>query len=192
MPYTKRKKIKNRANRSRLWAIAGAGLVVAALGTGAWLYFDRQQTSKSADSTAATDGRSSTINMDPATPEEKQAAEDRKDEIAKEQEQSNNQLAGTKVTPVITYAGQYGGNIEVSAYIPGIIENGGTCTLTAVKGSSKVTKQVTGVDNAQNTSCPTFIVPRGDFDSAGTWAITISYSSGSYSGESASKTLEVK
>jgi len=192
MAYVKRKQKNKKPDRKRLLLVTGICVVIAASAALGWWQYLRPSSNKNnqASSNDAATDRTSTINLEPATPEEKQAAEDRKDEIANEQ-QSQNTPAGAKVTPIITYAGQYGSNIEVSAYVPGIIENGGTCTLTAQKGSSKLTKTVAGVDNAQNTSCPTFIVSRMEFSSTGTWTVTVSYSSTDYSGTSASKALEV-
>jgi len=136
------------------------------------------------------------VNLDPPTEEEKQQAEDNKDRIVKEQEEQASQPppsnGGPKsVTPVITSAELYNGAIEVSGFVPGVFEDGGTCTATLTKGSSKITKQVQGVKNVSNTQCNGFSVPASEL-SAGTWSVTLAYSSATAQGSSAASTVEVK
>lgn len=96
------------------------------------------------------------------------------------------------VTPVITSAIQSGSEITVSAYVSGIVEEGGKCILTATKGSLSVTKTVNGVVNATTTNCPPFILNTSEFPETGDWSATVTYDSANASGVSQSKAFTVK
>lgn len=96
------------------------------------------------------------------------------------------------VSPVITSASQAGNEVTISAYVAGVVEEGGTCTLKATKGSLTVTKSVTGVGNATTTNCPPIFVSTSEFSETGEWTATVSYESAKASGSSQSKTFTVK
>lgn len=126
------------------------------------------------------------VNYNPPTEEEQQAADEQKEAITKEQEQPSNPTTptnpqtGTKkaVKPVVTRSG--GG--EVAGFIPGIVENGGTCTATFTSGSNTVTKTSQGFANASTTNC-TPISYAGSGVTAG-WSVTLTYSSNTSEGTS--------
>ena len=63
----------------------------------------------------------------------------------------------------------------------GIVESGGTCTLTLTKGSTAVDVSADAVDNVTSTSCPAMTVA-GDRLESGTWQATLSYESGTSQG----------
>lgn len=96
------------------------------------------------------------------------------------------------VTPVISYAGQYDTLIEASAFVPGIIENDGNCTLTLKNGENTVTKTSKGTADASTTRCQTFSFPRSELSQAGTWTATVKYESDKSKGTSAGTTFEVQ
>ena len=76
-----------------------------------------------------------------------------------------------------------GQSLYVSAYVSGIIEDGGTCTLTLIKqGAPTITKTSTGFSDATKTDCPPFNVAYNDFSQTGNWTATVSYSSSSANG----------
>jgi cytoskeletal protein RodZ len=87
-----------------------------------------------------------------------------------------------QVTPVIT-SGNGNSNYEARAYVTGVFEEGGICMATATKtGSSPVTGTSTGFSNSNYTSCAPIHL---SFPSAGSWALTMSYSSAKAEGKSA-------
>jgi flagellar basal body-associated protein FliL len=152
----------------------------------------RQDANRAADASntnSSQKDRESDIDMSPATDEDKQANDQHKDDLVEESQ--NPATPSENVTPVITIAEQYDNNLEVSSYISGTIEDGGTCILTATQGSKKVTRQTTGVQNAQNTTCPTFIIPRAELP-AGSWSLSVKYTSPTHTGTSQAKTIDLK
>jgi uncharacterized protein (UPF0333 family) len=94
----------------------------------------------------------------------------------------------------ITYAGESGNTVQVSSYVSGVFENGGTCELTLKNGSTSVTRQDTGIENVSYTTCPTFNIDNtgNSVLASGTWSATVSYSSASYQGVSSANSFEVK
>lgn len=111
------------------------------------------------------------IDLSPPTEADKQQVEEHKDDLAQQQEQSNQNTNSSQktVTPVITSVSRD----RVSGYIPGVVEDGGTCTITLVKGSETVTKTSAGFINASYTSCTPFSVSLA----SGKWKVTLEYSS---------------
>lgn len=182
--------------KKRPFILTTALVIILALGFGGWkLTSNTSDSSKNTDqkSSHSTKNASSEINYNPPTDEDKKATEEHKDQLAEEQKQpAPTPTPGDTVTPVINRVELFEGNIEVSSYVPGIIEEGGTCTITATRGSGKVTKQVTGLRNATNTSCQTVQIPRSEFPSSGDWVFKVSYSSSKYNGTSSSKTVRVE
>lgn len=132
-----------------------------------------------------------TTNYNPPTNQDIQEAEQHKKELANSTQETQN--TGIKnVKPTITYAAQSGSQIEVNAFVPGVIEEGGTCTLKLIKGTKTITKQTLGVRNATTTSCPAFNFERSEFSESGTWVATVSYASKIASGSSDISNLEIQ
>jgi hypothetical protein len=180
---------KFREHQSRI-LLAALGAIVLIAGTG--LLYHRYNKSQ-APGQPGVNGQP-TINYGPPTATEKQEGEQHKqDLIDRERQQNQNNPPGQKktVTPTITFAGLYEGKIEVSAFIPGIYEEAGTCTLTATQGSHRLTREVISFGNVNNTNCQTFSVERSAFPATGSWQIVVSYSSTISSGTSTPKTVEV-
>jgi hypothetical protein len=156
---------------------------------------------KSNDSeTVATTDPLDTINYGEATETEKQETAANKDKVAAQTESQNNQQSSETpgsqsskktVTPILTYIEQQdSGSVAARGYIPGIIENGGTCTLTLSKGSIKLADNHTAYGNAQNTGCGLMIIDKSKL-SSGTWSATISYISVKYTGTSEPQNVRV-
>lgn len=186
--YQKNKKVRSR----KIFYILPAVIIVVLLaGFGVWKFalHDTKQASNNEKSTAQKEDNSPKINYDPPTSQDKTDNDQHKDDLIKQQNQTP---PSTNVTLIITSSGQYDGNIEVSAIVPSIVEDGGTCTLTATLGGNKVTRQTAALRNAQSTSCPTFTVPRSEFAAAGNWTINVKYSSSSHNGTSENKTVKVE
>lgn len=136
------------------------------------------------------------LKASPPTEEEKQSGNKVKSDIVTDEQQRNaassqNTSGKKEVTPTITYAGVYGDNVEVGAFVNGIFEDGGKCTLTLQKGSTRLTATVTAVRASNNVNCPVMSLPRSSV-SAGSWQVVVSYSSISAQGQSAPQTLEVQ
>ncbi|HUS25902.1 MAG TPA: hypothetical protein VMY99_00965 [Nevskiaceae bacterium] len=168
-------------------------LAVLLVGIGAGAYYVQHRGDKAANAVPEGISGVSKIDMGPPTDEEQNAGDKRKDEIIKEQEAQQNQPpAGTQkqVTPIITTVGFYDNNVEVSSYVPGVFEDGGTCTVTLTKGSQQVQKQGSGTKNVSTTQCPNTVIPRAEF-STGTWTAVVSYSSATAKGNSAPGSVEV-
>ena len=93
------------------------------------------------------------------------------------------QDAGTEVTPQLTYYGWVADieAVEAGGIVMGIVESGGTCTLTLRQGSTSVDVSAAAVDNVTSTSCPAMTVPRNRLQ-PGTWEATLSYESDSSRG----------
>jgi hypothetical protein len=85
---------------------------------------------------------------------------------------------GAEVSPQLTYYGWVADieAVEAGGIVLGIVESGGTCTLTLRQGSNEVDVSAEAVDNVTSTSCPAMTVP-GDRLQPGTWTATLSYDS---------------
>lgn len=73
--------------------------------------------------------------------------------------------------------------IVASAYVAGIVEEGGTCTLRARFEERDVAVQGTAVATGQNVSCGFLSIPAGSLV-AGNWDVWFEYESPTYSGVS--------
>ncbi|MDP5182820.1 hypothetical protein QOZ88_09220 [Blastococcus sp. BMG 814] len=73
--------------------------------------------------------------------------------------------------------------IVVGAVVAGVIESGGTCTLTVAQGLTEHTASSKGSADASTTTCGRMSVPGGDLD-AGEWTAMVSYESPAANGES--------
>jgi hypothetical protein len=164
-------------------------LVVLALLAAGGLYFTRSK-----NATNKKPVESPTINYNPPTKEEQAAGNAQKDNTEKSDKPAPVPVVNNKksVQPTISYAKQNGSSIEIDAFVNGVAEDGGSCTLTAKLGTSTVTKQANGILNASNTSCPAFTIARSEFSTAGSWSVTVTYKSSTAEGTSAATNLEIK
>lgn len=138
-----------------------------------------------------------TINFDPPTDKEKEAGDEKKDEITKNQPDQEPAPSAPvednrkSVKPIITSAGHYEDQIEVRSFVPGIYENSGTCTVVFMQNNNRIERQVEGIQDATTTRCDTVTILREDFPSSGTWTVKVNYSSPSSQGESDVASFEV-
>lgn len=172
-------------------SIALVAVLVLAMITSGLLYAKNRNLDSSQpaspDATQAQD-----INFDPPTAEDAQRAADNKQRLTDQPSQPN-ASPGTKksVKPTITGAGQYGEVVEISSFVGGVFEDGGTCTATFTSGGTSFTSSVQAVSNVNTVNCPTISVPISNFNPRGTWSVTISYSSNTAAGTSDPKQVEV-
>ena len=149
-------------------------------------------------STSNPSSTSTAINLSPPTEEDKKRAEDNKknieirDELVESQK---TQSSGTikPVTPIISYAGQYGQYVEVGGFVGNLYEDEGICTAQFSKeGVSPFVETVQAIKSANSVDCPVMKAPVNKFQPKGSWNVVVLYNSSSASGTSTTKTVEVK
>lgn len=79
---------------------------------------------------------------------------------------------------------------EARGYVTGVFEDGGTCTLTLVKGSAQITSTSVAVSDVNKTTCPAISIDQSQLKN-GVWTATLSYKSATTSGSSAPQELSV-
>lgn len=99
---------------------------------------------------------------------------------------------GISVSPEIflTAIDQEDGVLVILANVPGITENGGSCTVTARQGSTVIAKTNTGAANVNSTECGQYLFPLSAF-SSGIVEVTVEYVSDRYAGESAPSQVDL-
>ena len=160
-----------------------AMVLFAAVGASFFTYQNRKPSPSSTED-------ANPINYNPATELEISEAEQNKGRF--EEDPDTITASGDKktVTVNIVDASQYEQAIETRAFVSGVVESGGVCTLTFTKDGSTVTRTVIAEDNVGTTLCPTVTIPRSDFSSTGVWLLKVSYDSNSAEG-STEKNLEI-
>jgi uncharacterized protein YxeA len=127
------------------------------------------------------------VNYGGPTEAEKKEAEDHKKQLEKDQHNSQSSgNAAQNATVVITYLS----SSEARGYITNVLEDGGTCTITLTKGSSKVTASSTGIMDVNKTTCGPMSISPGQLTS-GDWTAVLSYTSSKANGSSAPQKLSV-
>ena len=192
----------NRSSRkpSHKVAIISIIVVVLLLAGGAFYHFHNASSPKPTTSTG------STINYGPPTDAQKSDAQRHKDQLANNAQNNNSQTGvGTdqgstspaskrQVTPLISSWGKNPDdtqNFYVNGFVPNLVEDGGTCTLTMTKNGQTVTQTKAAVINATNTSCGEIAVPYASLGKGTTWQANLRYSSATAEGTSATTSVEV-
>lgn len=132
------------------------------------------------------------MDIGPATEQEKKQTEDYKKELEKKQNQESNDNTDTSkdddtVNVTITSANQ----TSISSYVTGAFEDGGTCTATLTQGNSSFSKSSSGFQNVSYTQCAPISMSDSDFPTPGEWAVTVKYSSNNFEGISKVTVIEV-
>jgi hypothetical protein len=73
--------------------------------------------------------------------------------------------------------------LTVGGYVSGVVESGGTCTLTVTKGKSVARATSSASPDASTTDCAQLAVPGAKL-SSGTWSGVLSYESSTSTGQS--------
>lgn len=96
-----------------------------------------------------------------------------------------------EATVQITYFGWNPGSgvVEVGGFVPSVVEEGGSCTLTLTQGAANASASREATANVTSTACGELVVP-GDQLAPGTWSAVLSYESDGSSG--ASEPVEVQ
>lgn len=77
--------------------------------------------------------------------------------------------------------GARNGSVYATAIVPGLVEDGGDCTLTARQGDAVRTTTIPAVRATEATNCGVMSVPAD----SGDWSVTVSYRSVAATGVSA-------
>lgn len=163
---------KKKSNSRRLSKALIAGLVVLAVGLAYGGYRLYQNHNKPTTLKTPDGGQAS---LAPATESDKQASEDHKDAIVKQNAQTNTPNSGTSKTSSVVITNK--STTGVRAYVTGVFEEGGVCTALAVQGPKTSSATSSGFENVSTTQCAPL-----DWDtplSTGSWTITVSYKSAS-------------
>jgi len=157
--------IKHRKNPAVLpiAATALAGLIIA--GVGVWyFFFNKPATPLPASATA------NGINYAPPTEEEKQATNDKKDEIIKQQEEPT--ATDTSLSVSISRSFQEAGTVQLRTVVTGTAD--GDCIATFTKtGQPTVTKTFAVGFEATSASCQAASVPVSEFGASGSWNLSL-------------------
>jgi hypothetical protein len=162
---------------------------------------DRRNSNKNTDNTSqqsGTDTDSNTVSPipseDPDNQKDRNLERDKIDQSRTPTPTPTGDTGTTKAaaTPVITYAGQQGENLEVGGIITGVYESGGSCTVTVSKGTYVYTKTQQAIKNATTTDCQYFIIPLSDITESGTVQVSIKYDSPTAAGVSEQKAVTIE
>jgi hypothetical protein len=150
-------------------------VAVFALLLGAAIYFWQNQSEKL--SQTESDKPINTIDYSGPTDEEKEAGD-----LQKENNKSREETDGQTTPPsnadiVLVDAGQYENIVEVRAYVSNIYADDGNCSVKLTNGSQTITRTSEAFKDVKTTQCGTFKIDRTEFSAAGTWNLTVSYSS---------------
>ncbi len=100
--------------------------------------------------------------------------------------------AGTPVTPEIfmTTVDEAEGVLRVVVFVPGVYEDGGSCTVTVHGQSSTILEYQVGVADVSSTACGQFTFSLSQLGS-GEATVTAGYESAKYSGDSETETVVI-
>jgi hypothetical protein len=159
---------KNKKRIPKIILIAAIAVGVILIGSAVWFFFFNKQ--QNATVNGGVDGVN-VIDYNPPTKEERQATEEQKDAIIKEQE---NQSTPTDASLGVIISRSFQ---DVSGYNLRTVVDGtknGDCTATFTKsGQPTVTKTFTITFEATNAFCKDAIIPLSDFSASGTWDLSL-------------------
>jgi hypothetical protein len=167
-------------------------LVVLLVAGGAWAYKHHQdQTAKTSSQNQPSMGNSPATQADQAGNEAKKSSPVPPAENSGS-ESTNTASSSKKTVEVdITTWNSKINNFTLNGFVQGVIERGGTCTLTMKSGASTVTESRSATANATNTTCGEISVPASKLH-VGSWTAVLSYSSPTSKGASSSQAIEVE
>jgi len=128
------------------------------------------------------------INYGPPTEEEIENSQNAKKDIIKEDEAKESESGGAnlkKVSVGVSHADMFEGNVEVRAFVSGVVEGTGTCTATlTLSGAQTVTKSSEAFIDASTSQCKPILIPLSAFSKDGEWTLVVNYKSPTSTGES--------
>jgi hypothetical protein len=187
--------LKNKKNsRKKIYLVAALVLIVFGL---AGAYFLKTRNDKAMQTTST----GFDVNLRPPTAKEKEETEANKKRVVDQSDQTNQATkdsdsvspqSSQKFAPFITYAGPVEPrDIEVTGYVSGVIEEGGTCEAVFSKGTLTLNRSSSGIRDSQHTTCPPITLPRSEFPTNGKWQVILKYSSPAGSGASQAKEITI-
>jgi len=167
-------------------------LVVIVAGALVFAVWRSQRHGASDTSAPQATGQTPQVNLSPATDQEKSDSEQHKEDTTLPAPSSNTETPNKKaVSPVIVNA-TMGESLTIRAYVSGVYEDGGTCTIEAVLENNKVSRQSEGFKDATTTICTAISIPRSEFSKPGNWKLTLTYDSTTAHGVSQTISTEIK
>ena len=134
------------------------------------------------------------INYGPPTDEEVENSQDAKKDILEEDaaNSSGDDNDLKKVIIGVSHSEVYDGNVEVRAFISGVVEGAGTCTATLTQpGAQTVTKSNEAFIDASTSQCRPILIPLNQFDQKGEWVLVVTYKSPTSYGTSEKVTVNI-
>jgi len=176
--------------RRLLIPVLAIALLAAVVLAGLWVARDRDSSETAAASAAPSTQPLSALPEAAATQPGSQVLEPGPEQVVATDEAPV--TTGGDVDVFVTYAGWDAGTgeVEVAGFVSGVIEDGGTCRLTAERNGATASAESPGMANASTTSCGSLLLS-GDELGAGTWSVVLSYESATSAGSSSSTTVEV-
>lgn len=133
------------------------------------------------------------INYDPPSEEIIKETEEYKKDLEQKTGTENslaqptNPATAGQASVVITSLIIEGGKVRASGIVSNIFEEGGACTLTLSKGTTRLTGTSQGFQDVNKTTCAPIYIDA----SSGEWAAVLSYSFQSTNGSSTPQTISV-
>jgi hypothetical protein len=100
------------------------------------------------------------------------------------------EVAAGSATVALTYLQLEDETVEAAGYVAGVVESGGTCTLTLHAGADSVSVQSPGEADATTTTCLDLSIDATEL-APGSWEAVLTYESDSTSGTSPAVALKV-
>ena len=158
--------IKTKSKIKKGIAISLIVLVIGAIGFASYqLFLKPKPTTKPTNEPTKQQSDAQAVVVDKAVDDSGKKS----DQAASQQQQSTSAASSAKVT--ITYAGQNGTNLAISAQVSGATS--GTCNLTATKGRAIITKTAPVGYLVSYYICQGFDVPASEFAQKGEWDVVV-------------------
>jgi hypothetical protein len=183
---------KRKNNKKPLHIALLSGLVLLATTSTVW-FVRRDTNNMSTIVPLPAPSAEESINLEPPTEQDKQVVDQQKQDISKNEQQTTPLTPSGKVTPVITYAGQYDQDkgVEVAARVPGVFEDKGICKISLMRGLQTIVRETEGFKDFRDTVCIPATIPMSDFPETGDWTVVVSYVSTTSSGTSSPTVIRV-
>lgn len=141
----------------------------------------------------STDNPTGTINYNPPTKEEKEAANSVKDQLIEDEKQKDaSDTEASKVTDVVIVdASQYDNIVEIRSFAQGVYNNG-LCTIRFTKNTNIVEKKAPAFPDAATTVCTNPEIQRSEFSEPGEWQVVVSFNASGVSGSSAPQKITIE
>ncbi|MGH7196894.1 MAG: hypothetical protein ACREGJ_03990 [Candidatus Saccharimonadales bacterium] len=160
-------KIKNKkTNRKKIFALLVVGVALISLGVYGWLQIPKNS------STQVSPRPVNDVNYSPATEEDKAAVDQRKEDLAKGQEQKPATNPAISLTVTRASQSDAGQPLNIRTVISGA--SSGTCEVNLTKsGQPTITKSFSVLFEATSAMCADANIPTSDFSTGGEWQLKI-------------------